>query len=227
MFDLFRKLVDKFQLGGGDDLDLFPELRKHSVPVLQPSANAAPDWASAEFPKRLMEVTAEIKTRQTEATRLRSIVGILWETGDALEQGVCDLFNDLGFVATRTTKGTTYDITVELGDNKRLLVEVGGIDGPLRKDSNKIAQVLQVEQNKASDTDRVVIALNAHRLQPLADRAKLGAVTPDALSLLSKLSATIILTPRLHEIWKRSPTARDAARKHRDQVYAHSGGIFA
>jgi hypothetical protein len=154
------------------------------------------------------------------------IAGLLWETGEALVDGVCAALGSLGYQTQRTPKSHTYDVTVELDATRRLLIEVTGIDGTLKKDSNKIAQALQTIQQDARDGDRVVIAVNAFRTQSLQDRVGLEQVTDNALSLLSGLKVNVVTTAHLFEIWKQSLADLAAAKTRIDALHAHDGGRF-
>jgi hypothetical protein len=185
-----------------------------------------PEWVIAELPTRFTEVEVEIHRLKEEATRLRSVAALLWETGGTLEEAVCETFRALDYKSDQTTKSKTYDITVNLGGNKRLLVEVTGIEGALKKDSNKIAQALQALQQEVREGDRVVLGCNVYRLRPVKERAALEAVTPDALTLITKLGVNVVTTLTLFEVWKLSLTNREAARGRINDLHAWSGGLF-
>ena len=117
-------------------------------------------------------------------------------------------------------------MTVNLDDTRRLLIEVTGIDGLLKKDSNKIAQALQTLQQDAGNGDRVVIAVNSHRKKPLADRGGLESVTDTALPLLQGLKVNVVTTATLFAIWKQSLIDRELARSQINSLHQFDGGMF-
>jgi len=81
----------------------------------------------------------------------------------------------------------------------------------LKKDSNKIGQALQALQQDAGDGDRVVVAVNSHRKEPLAVRADREQVTENALALLAGLKVNVVTTAHLFGIWKQSLDDRSGA----------------
>ena len=224
IYQKFREIADEFSIGPGDEIDLFPELRQFRPPRFEPRPDAIPEWAASEVPARFFDIRTELDALSEEARKLHSIVSMLWETGDPLADGVCDMFQELGYTANHTPKGHTYDVTINLDETRRLLIEATGIDGSLKKDSNKIAQALQTLQQDAGDGDRVVVAVNAYRKHSLEDREGLESVTDNALTLLQGLKANVVTT--LYGIWKLSLTDVAGAKARIDALYAHDGGHF-
>lgn len=226
LYNLYKTFLSKLSLPNSREFDLFPELRAVPVPVLEPTPGALPKWVADLMPPRYGEVVKEIDELHEEHRRLRSMAALLWETGDILSEAVRDLFDALGYEASLTAKGATYDITVSLDSHRRLLVEVTGIEGVLKKDSAKIGQVLQALQKEVGPQDRVAVALNAHRQKPPQERAGLETVTKEALGLLTGLEAIIVTTSTLFEIWKSSLEDMEAAKKKIEELYALNGGYF-
>jgi hypothetical protein len=226
LYNHYNAFRSKISLPGSRELDLFPELREAPVPVIEPTPGALPKWVADLMPPRYGEVMKQIDEFREEHRRLRSMAALLWETGDNLSEAVRDLFDALGYEASLTAKGATYDVTVSMGVDRRLLVEVTGIEGALKKDSKKIGQVLQALQKEAGPQDRVTVALNAHRQKPPQERAGVEIVTKEALSLLTGLEANIVTTSTLFEIWKTSLEDTEAAKKRIEELYTLSGGHF-
>ncbi len=142
----------------------------------------APDWLASKQPRRAAEIREQIAALRAESRNLGRVVALLWQTGQPLNEAVRDVFRSFGFSAELTPPGATYDVTVDLGNSRRLLIEVTGIDDIVRKHSNKIPQVLQTTTREANERDRVVLAVNAHRRTVPEKRGDL--LTPDAANLL-------------------------------------------
>ena len=223
----YQAAVDKLRVSRTHEIDLFPELSQRVVPTIAADPNVLPDWVVSAMSNRFSEVTSEIATLQAEQGRLLSIAGLLWQNDALLEEAVHNVFQNFGYRAQRTPQGETYDIEVELDAERKLIIEVTGLTGALKKDSGKISQVLQVIQKHKRDTDRVVIALNNHRTEPLAERPIQDAVTKDALALLTGMGVVIVTTPDLFNIWQESQSNLDYAKSQIEQLYATEGGIYS
>jgi len=91
---------------------------------------------------------------------------------------------------------------VQIKRDVRLLIEVTGIEGQITKASKKIAQVLDTLWTEAKEHDRVVVAVNAYRDKPPAERERLEVATSDAMALLTKLDAVVNTTTDLFRVWR-------------------------
>ena len=151
------------------------------------------------------------------------MAGLLWDTGEPLNRLVRDAIRGFGFEADLTEAGATYDVSARLTGG-RLLIEVTGIEGHLTKASKKIAQVLNLWQTEAKPGDRVAIALNAYREQPLAAQQPLAPLTPDALALLTGLGAIVFTTGDLFKLWRLSLTDMDRARQRSNGLLSATAG---
>jgi|GEM_PF-1587325 len=226
LYENYKKILNNIGLPNAENLDLFPELRDFEAPLLKPDPNAIPDWVTSAMPPRFIEVHDTIRRLQEEAASLALIAGLLWETGENLERAVCGVFSSLGYDPRLTRKGRTYDITVTLDENRRLLIEVTGIEGAIKKNSNKINQALQTVQQEQGEADRVVIAANAHRLIPLAERTSVEIVTEDALALIAGMKVNLVTTATLFQIWRISLDDPGQAKTIVDKLHSQAGGLF-
>jgi hypothetical protein len=166
-------------------------------------SSVPPEWVAAELPDTHRALVREIERLQQEERRLRRMGALLYETGEPLTRVVRDAFRAVGFRAETTKPGETYDVEVGIGPG-RLLIEVTGIEGQITKASKKIAQVVAALQEKAQAGDRVCIAVNAHRVLRLSERAQLDVLTRDASELLQRLNALVYTTADLFNVWKLS-----------------------
>ncbi len=190
------------------------------------SSDGQPGWVTGELPAQYGELAAKIKALHEEAHKYEKIAAVLWQTGTPLVVAVRDLFAALQFKVQESESGAaSYDLSVELENGRRLLVEVVGGTGAVDRKSPHIGQVLRALQDDARDQDRVVVVANAHCETPLADRRQ-EAVAPDALRLIQGLGANFIATPTLFGIWRYSLQDLPGARKSVARLHSQDGGIF-
>jgi hypothetical protein len=186
----------------------------------------APDWLAAKLPSEYRELQEKRSAIELRIATFDKAAALLWQKGKPLEIAVREVFKAAGFEATPTLDGATYDLTVAGQDGSgRLLVEVAGMEGSLSKRSGKITQLVDAMQHHQEDKDRLVLALNAQIGQRPQDRKEI--VTVDALRILNGLSAVIVPTPLLFDIWRtteQDPT-RAASRLH--TIWSAAPGIWA
>lgn len=215
------------------DNDVLPWFRKwlsfvrreiSALERLEGADEREPAWALNELPAEYKSVSAEIDKLLEQQRRMRRMAGLLFSTGDSLNRLVRDMLRSLDINAEATPPGATYDVIAPLTGG-RLLIEVTGTDGQISKSSKKIAQVLQA-RTEALENDRVVLALNAFRSEPLAERGSRSAVTGDALKLLVGLDCVIVHTSDLFEMWKCSIADKHAARAVVESIRTASPGLF-
>jgi len=185
-----------------------------------------PAWFEGAMPPVYCELREKLDAIREELRSISAIGALLWQSGIPLNKAVKRFFDTLGFLATLTPDGATYDITVELGGGRRLLIEVTGIDSYINKASNKIGQVLATLQTEAKPSDRVVLAVNAHRQKPPAERANERVITDDALAILTGLKANVVTCSTLYDWWLRSLKDVGDARAEVERLHAHDGGLF-
>jgi hypothetical protein len=186
-----------------------------------------PAWLTEEMPKTYRERANEIGRLTLENEKLRRFGQLLWQTGEPLNEAVRDLFIALGHGATLTERGATYDVTGDLGESRRLLIEVTGIEGPIQKKSPKLSQVFQTTQEIATETDRVVLAANTFRQLATKDRLQTDSVTPDALKLIRRMGANFVTGVTLFDLWTLSLDDEEKAVKQVARLCTQDGGIFS
>ena len=192
----------------------------------------APDWVGDLMPQeRHAEIAAQIKKLQAEAEQLEDnsrqmelMSRLLWQTGQPLREAVRDVFRSVGLAADLTSGESAHHVTVNLGDERRLLVEVAGTEGNITKKSPTIRKTFEMAQDIA-DGDRIILAANVYRDRPLADREWLDPATADALMILTGLGSVLVSTVTLFRIWKMSTENPQAAADHLLQLHA-AAGVF-
>jgi hypothetical protein len=190
------------------------------------SNDGQPEWVTGELPAQYGELAAKIKALHEEAHKYEKIAAVLWQTGTPLVLAVRDLFAALQFKVEMSESGSaSYDLSVQLENGRRLLVEVVGGPEAVERKSPHIGQVLHALQDEAREQDRVVMVANTHCETPLANRRQ-EPVTPDALRLIQGLGANFIATPTLFGIWRYSLQDLPGARKSIARLHSQDGGIF-
>ena len=182
-----------------------------------------PDWVSAALPQRRADIVAEIGRLQAEIETLRGEAGgmesmarLLWQAGPQLEDAVRDAFCAAGFDADQAPSGSSYDVTVNLGDGKRLLVKVASAEKSVTKKSSEMRQMFDTAQEVEGDDDRLVLAANVHRERPVADREWLDPIA----------GAVVVTTSLLFRIWGMLREKPQAAKDHLLRLHAADAGLF-
>ena len=78
------------------------------------------------FRPRTAEIAGKIAALREEAQKYEEIAGVLWQVGRPLAVGVRDIFTALKYDATLTERESGYNVRVDLGSERRLVVEVAG-----------------------------------------------------------------------------------------------------
>ncbi len=182
-------------------------------------------WVTAELPPAYAEIAGKIAALREEAQKYEEIAGVLWQVGRPLAVGVRDIFSALKYDATLTERESGYNVRVDLGGERRLIVEVAGSPEAIDRKSPAITELLRLLQNDLGDHDRLVLAVNSWCALPLEARKK-DLVTPDAVKLVQRVAANIVATSTLFGIWRYSLTNLDAARQSVMKLYSHDGGFF-
>ena len=195
----------------------------------------APDWVAAMMPnRRHADIMEEIAKLQAEAEQLReecqqmeSMGRLLWQSGQPLEEAVCEVFTSVGLEAERAMEDVPFDVIVGLGDGKRLLLEVSGIEGAVTKKSPKIRRTFDTAQDGVGEGDRIIFTANAYRERSVSDREWVDAINSDAMMILTGLGAVFLTTTTLFRIWSLSRENPEAAREYLVRLHGASPGIFA
>ena len=187
---------------------------------------STPEWVSGWMPQRHAEIMAEIEKLKEEAAQMESLAQLLWQTDQPLKESVRDIFRAVGLSAELTPASSTADLTVDVGDGKRLLVVVGGTDAAITNKSPQIKQIFDAAQEQGDDGDRIVMVGNVHRLRPPADREWLDPLTNEAMMIIKGVNAVFVTTATLFAIWKLSQEHPQAAVNHLLQLQLADAGPF-
>lgn len=197
-----------------------------ATPAAPPASDADPRaWVLAELPPAYQEIAAKIAALRQQAQKYEEITGVLWQVGKPLAIGVRDIFSALQFDATLTERESGYNVRVQLGGDRRLVLEVAGSTEAIDRQSPALTELLRILQNEVNDHDRLVLAVNAWCDLPL-DARKKDLITLEALKLATRVGANVVATSTLFGIWKHSLTDLEAARQTVMRLYSHDGGFF-
>jgi len=145
-----------------------------------------PNWTeSVKFP-RLKELENQRSSLQSEIADLTGYLPLLYGTGEVLVTAVLKALRFLGLEAEKTKPGFTADILAQTADgSRRFGIEVTGINGPIKKDSGKLTQVLEFERIKEHGEKTILLA-NTHNAKPIADRMREENFTTQVVDFLSR-----------------------------------------
>jgi hypothetical protein len=94
----------------------------------------------------------------------------------------------------------------------------------IEKKGPDLAHVFQMLHEVAGDNDRIVLVANCDPTTRPADRR--DPIEPDALKLLRRLGANVLLAPTLFALWTLSLQDRDRARAWVERLHTQDGGAF-
>jgi hypothetical protein len=187
-------------------------------------AHPGPDWVVAEMPPgyetRLLEIQRLVADLQ-EMGRFARLLGAL---GSQLAEAALNAFAALKFDTELVSGPSGSNVIVRVEPRGRMLVVPSSTTGPVEKKSVEIAQVFQMLQETAGESDRVVLVTNVDPETRPSDRP--AAITPDALAFLVRMGAVHLSGSTLFNLWKLSLQSLDRARAQVERLYAESTGTF-
>jgi hypothetical protein len=183
-----------------------------------------PDWLPAEMPPGYDTRLLEIQRLSEELRAMGQFGRLLWTVGDELSAAVREAFIALKFEAVSTPGMPSSSVTVNLDGHRRLLLHVSSSMGPIEKKGPDLAHMFQMLHEVADDHDRIVLVANPDPATRPADRR--DPIEPDAMKLLQRLGANVLLAPTLFSLWTLSLQDRDRARAWVERLHAQDGGAF-
>ena len=183
-----------------------------------------PEWLAAEMPPGYNTRLMEIQRLSEELRSMGQFGRLLWTVGDELAEAVCETFVALKFDTTPTPGSQPASLTVNVDGRRRLLLYVSPSQGLIEKKSPDIAHVFQMLHEVAGDDDRIVLVANGDPATRPADRR--DPIDPEAMKLLRRLGANVLLAPTLFALWTQSLQDRDRARVSVERLHAQDGGTF-
>jgi hypothetical protein len=199
-----QNMLDSF-LAFAEQIDRLFELRQEEERILQTIAVKSsgkfvigptlelkhevkdiPLWVNEVKFARLRQLEAQRADMQKEIDHLSQILPLIYATDTPLEEAVVFVLSFLDLEAERTEPGFTADVRAKTQDGTRKFgIEVTGINGPIKKKSNKLTQVMAFEQIKEDDEKTVLLA-NTHNTTPISHRKDLEDFTQPVLDFLGR-----------------------------------------
>jgi len=183
-----------------------------------------PDWLAAELPPGYNTRLLEIQRLSEELRAMGQFGRLLWTVGDELNQAVREAFVALKFDVVSTPGAPPSSTVVNLDGHRRLLLHVSASGESIEKKGPDLAHVFQMLHEVAGDNDRIVLVANCDPTTRPADRR--DPIEPDAMKLLRRLGANVLLAPTLFALWTLSLQDRDRARAWVERLHAQDGGAF-
>ena len=183
-----------------------------------------PEWLAAEMPPGYNTRLMEIQRLSEELRSMGQFGRLLWTAGEELADAVRETFVALKFDTTPTPGSQPSSLTVNVDARRRLLLYVSPSQGLIEKKSPDIAHVFQMLHEVAGDDDRIVLVANGDPATRPADRR--DPIDPEAMKLLRRLGANVLLAPTLFALLTQSLQDRDRARVSVERLHAQDGGTF-
>ena len=183
-----------------------------------------PEWLAAEMPPGYNTRLLEIQRLSEELQGMGRFGRLLWTAGDELTDAVREAFIALKYDAAPTPGLPSSSVTVNLDAHRRLLLHVSSSEGPIEKKGPDLAHLFQMLHEVADDNDRIVLVANCDPATRPADRR--DPIDPDAMKLLRRLGANVLLAPTLFAVWTLSLQDRERARAAIERLHAQDGGTF-
>ena len=185
--------------------------------------NDVPLWVEEVKFSQLHELEKQAAILHDEITSMSRYLPLLYGMGNLLEKAVIDSLNLLGLDAQLAPKGYTVDILAQSKDGAlKFGFEVTGLGGPIKKDSNKLTQVLDFERIKEHGEKTILVA-NTHNTKPIAERTNLEDFTQPVIDFLGKHPILLMTSWNLYcmvrDVFEGTRTKEDVV----DLLYKTSG----
>lgn len=195
LFEIFQEEKKVLNIIRGD-------LKKQSIfgPPVIVSSGGEPVWIKESKFEKLRALEDEKEKVQQQINELSKFLPLLYGTGDVLRDAVKEALEFLGLEVVSTPPGYTVDLSAKTKDSSKYFgVEVTGISGAIKKNSNKLTQVVDFERIKTNGEKTILVA-NTHNNTPLTERDQLENFTIDAINFLSKFSVLLMTSRELYEM---------------------------
>jgi len=181
-----------------------------SPPVIEIEPSDIPLWVEEVKFERLKELELKVKRMNEEIEDLRGYLPLLFASGEMLVNSVIKALRYLGLKAEHAEEGFTIDILAQTKDGaKKFGFEVTGTNGPIKKESKKLTQVLEFERIKDNDEKTILIA-NTYNTTPISEREGKENFTPQVVNFLSRHPILLMTS------WDLYRMVRDVMEKGRD-----------
>ncbi|MBA7648730.1 hypothetical protein ES703_56518 [subsurface metagenome] len=173
------------------------------------------DWVYEHRPTQAKTIISQIESVKLQKKELNEklelydrMLVLIDGTGDPLVNGVVNLFNKPaeGLKVERTEKGAPIDLFVQDNKGRRLVVEVTGIVGNLKKDDPHWADFLGYipehnTRNEHGRVERIVLVVNTKCKTKLSDRSRQNDISVPVRNTVTDNHICVIRSCDLYELW--------------------------
>ncbi len=159
-----------------------------------------PIWIDKYKSENLKQGFEEIKHIKQLMKQETILLKLLTSNGKELEEAVRLAFEIVGFTVTKTEEGFTVDLLAEK-DSLKVGLEVTGTANIINKESKKITQILEFQQDERFSEYKPILIANV-KMNEDPERRKEPYITDKALSLIKNLNAGFIDTYGLFKVIK-------------------------
>jgi hypothetical protein len=168
--------------------------------VIEPLPGIVPAWVDENKFVSLQELEKRADDLKSKILDLRSYLPLLYESGEALEDAVLLALTRIGLKASKTQKGFTADILAEDATGQRKFgLEVTGINGAIKKDSNKLTQLQEFDRIKENNEKTILVA-NTFRDKPIAERLDAENFTQPVVNYFSNQTILMMASYDLYRL---------------------------
>ncbi len=165
----------------------------------------APDWLTGYLVKQAIDLHDQIEKLNIEKSFFDRIAYVLYGSGDELEDSAALLLEQIGLNVEHQPRGANIDL---YANNTKLgvsfAVEVTGIKGIIKKDSNKISQawkhITDIKGSKNAKDKVAIVANTECHLQP--NQRGRTSFSTNVVELLEPNGILLISTLQLYDLWK-------------------------
>lgn len=202
------------------DLPLFGAL-----PKIKPDPSAFPVWVDEIKFRRLRDLEGQRARLNTKIENLEEFLPLVFANGDLLELAVLKALRMMGMKAEQTQAGFTADIQAESADGlKKFALEVTGTTEPIKKDSKKLTQLLEIERIKEQNEKTILVA-NTFKHLPVSKRKDKENFTPQVVEFLSKFPILLMTGWDLYRVVEEILENKNSASHFIERFY-NDTGIF-
>lgn len=169
-------------------------------PKLLEAASSTPLWVEKEAPKVQTELRDEILGKiEILKSDFVSFSGLLYQTGDELEQAVKTFLDFLEMATAFTEQSFPVDI-LATKENIAFAVEVTGTTGNISNKDRKVGQVITYAGEK-KEGEKIILVANTFRDTAVKDRP-VESYTKEAIKILAPFEVCLVTGVQLYTLWK-------------------------
>lgn len=232
----YKRLVENFRTIYDTCKNLFNLMGKHAKlftlteafrqPKMLDISGDVPAWVDDFKVQEHKDIEKGIKENTAKDSHFKRVEYCLCGKGEELVDSIQITLESLGLKVTRTKKGSTIDLILEVPDTEMIFgFEITGTNEPIKKNSNKLTQALTFEQRKKGKEKTIILA-NTFNDKPIKERGSEN-FTPEAVDFMKRNLITGLTTFDLYKIWKACKYESKDIKEIMKIIFEHPGGVYA